>query len=135
MTGYRLALHQQRTLALVLVVVALLARMLIPTGYMPVVQGSSFVMVLCPGQGAMPMAHATMPGMDHAGDHHDPKPMADGICGFAGVAMAATSVTDPIVLALAILFIVATVFRRPPPPLVAPMRFGWPPRTGPPLPA
>lgn len=142
MTGWRHLLHQRRALALALVLVALLARMLIPTGYMPVVQDGRFVMALCPGQGAMPMAHAAMAGMDHAGargdhpaDHHGSEAMKDGVCAFAAVALAAAATVDPALLALAILFIVATVFRRAQPPLAAPLRFDWPPRTGPPLPA
>jgi Na+/H+-translocating membrane pyrophosphatase len=142
MTGWRHLLHRRRTLALALVLVALLARMLIPTGYMPVVQDGRFVMALCPGQGAMPMAHAAMAGMDHAraqahrpADHHGSEAMKDGVCAFAGAALAATATVDQTLLALAILFIVATMFRRPQPPLAAPLRYDWPPRTGPPLPA
>jgi hypothetical protein len=143
MTGWRHILQQRRTLALALVLVALLARMLIPTGYMPVVEDGRFVMALCPGQGPMPMSHGAMAGMDHAsatmehpGDHDRSGHMKDGPpCAFAGVALAATAMVDPVLLALAIVFIVRAVFRRPQPPLAAPLRFGWPPRTGPPLPA
>ena len=140
MTGCRLALHQHRTIALAIVLLALLARMLIPIGYMPVAQNDGIVMALCPDQGAMPMAHTAMAGMDHAqamtghATDHDPSGhMKSGPCAFAGLALTATAAADPSLLALAILFVVTMLFRRPQPTRASDPLFLRPPRTGPPL--
>jgi hypothetical protein len=140
MTGHHHVLHHHRRIALAIVLLALLARLLIPTGFMPVVQDGRLVMALCAGQGPAPMLHAAMPGMDHAAassgypaDHEGSEHMKDGPCAFAGVSLAATAAADPVLLALAILFVVTTVFRWPQSSPTIEIRFRWPPRTGPPL--
>jgi hypothetical protein len=67
----------------VLVALALVARMLVPAGYMPSAQGAPGL-VICTGQGemvmpaaAMPMKHSPDDGHDHGGEHGCPfAPMA-----------------------------------------------------------
>lgn len=125
------------------IVAALLTRMVVPTGYMPMIENGHIVIALCaeqnPGLSAMPdmadMPH--MHGMSHATGHSGAPAMPDhdknGACGFGGLSLASLAAIDPILLALSILLIVASVFRRPQTALVTAPRFLWPPRTGPPV--
>jgi hypothetical protein len=139
MIACRHFLRQRWIAAIAIIVTALLTRMMIPTGYMPMIDHGHLVITLCaeqnPGMTQMPaMSH--MAGMEHAtghsGDHGMPDHDKNGSCGFSGLSLASLAAADPVLLALAILFIVATVFRRPRSPSLATARFLWPPRTGPP---
>lgn len=126
-----------------IVVMALLTRMMVPAGYMPMVENGHVVIMLCaeqnPGMGDMPAmaGMASMIGMhadaDRSGGHDMPDHDKNGSCGFGGLSLASLAAVDPILLALAILFIAATVFRRPQVFHVTAARFLWPPRTGPPV--
>ena len=126
-----------------IVVVALLTRIAIPTGYMPMVENGHIAITLCgeqnPGIAEMP----AMPGMatitgthidvHHSGGHDTPDHDKNGSCGFGGLSLASLAAADPVLLAIALLFAVATVFRHPVIARVATVRFLWPPRTGPPV--
>lgn len=121
---------------------ALLTRMAIPTGYMPMVENGHLVITLCAEQNPGTAGMSAMPGMANmAGMHGDmghskgrgmPDHDKNGSCGFGGLSLASLAAVDPVLLALALLFIVATVFRRPASPRTAAARFLWPPITGPP---
>jgi hypothetical protein len=143
MTACRRLLRHRWIAAMAIIVAALLTRMMIPTGYMPTIDHGHLVITLCAEQNPGMTEMATMPGMshvagmdhamDHSTDHGMPDHDKNGPCGFGGLSLASLAAADPVLLALAILFIVATVFRRPSPPRVATAHFLWPPRTGPPL--
>lgn len=95
-----------------LILAALLTKVAVPAGFMPVVSNGSIVLELCSGLGPEKMAVA-MPAMgDHQGkdehSQHDDMP-----CGFAGHAPASMAGADPILLLIAIAFIVATIYRMP----------------------
>lgn len=77
---------------------------------MPVVSAGSITIELCSGFGPEKMTMA-MPGMADHGGKHDPSGKGDMPCGFGGHAPPAFSTVDPILLALAIIFVIATVFR------------------------
>src|SRR3546814_15811312 len=94
----------------------------------------------CDGQRVLnPMADMVMPSGDHAHadrpDHHDGDGSPDRLnppCVFSRLSTPALSPVDPLLLALAIAFIIATVFRVTPPriaPRTPPLR---PPSQGPP---
>ncbi|MGI4876585.1 MAG: DUF2946 family protein [Janthinobacterium lividum] len=137
MTAFRHHLLRRRLLALVLVALALLVRFAVPAGYMPVFSGNTVTIALCSGSGPMKLA---MPGMsDHdSGDHdtgdHDTGEHGKGEmpCGFAGLAAPIVTGADPIVLALGVAFIVATVFRAVAPRPRALPAYLRPPLRGPP---
>ena len=114
MTAFRLHLLRHRWLALMLVALALLVRFAVPAGYMPVFSGSTVTIALCSGSGPMKIAMPGMAGMaDHDSSPRDPSEHGKGEmpCGFAGLAVPFVGGADQIVLALAVAFIVATVFR------------------------
>lgn len=74
-------------LLLALFACAMLARALVPTGWMPIADAQGFRIVPCSGTGpvvAAPMAHA-MAGMHHGKDADHGSSGADHPCAFAGV--------------------------------------------------
>ena len=80
-------------------------RLIVPAGYMLDVSHGSIMVELCSGAGPMRMAMA-MPGMGHqdGGREHG---KTEQPCAFAGLAAPALGGADPILLAVAILFIMA----------------------------
>lgn len=120
-----------RRVAPVLIALALLARMLVPIGFMPSANGVPGL-VICTGQGAMAMPVAAMP-MKHqapAGDHDH---QGDHGCPFAPMAAAADLAAQGIQPALPFPAIDAAraatrLATRPGLGLAAPP----PPKTGPP---
>lgn len=110
MTSFRNLLLRHRALAAWLIAAALLMKALVPGGFMPVVSAGSITIELCSGFGPEKMTMA-MPGMADHGGKHDQSGKGEMPCGFGGHAPPAFSTVDPILLALAIIFVTATVFR------------------------
>jgi hypothetical protein len=125
----------QARLLLVLFACAMLARALVPTGWMPVATAQGLWIVPCSGTGPMipqaaaPMAHA-MPGMHHEDPDHGTTGV-DHPCAFAGV----TPALDAPTLAIAL---PPPFVRAVPSPIRALVAVGRglaappPPQTGPP---
>lgn len=135
MSSLRRLVRDHRLLAGWLFAAALLMRVLVPSGFMPVATADGFRIVVCTGVAVQPevaaASHAAMPGMTH----HDSTPDAPGHdmpCGFAGLSMPSLGATDPVLLALAIAFVLAVVFGAAPPVLVARPTGLRPPLRGPP---
>lgn len=138
-SGYRpyvAALRQffrhHRLLAVWLILAALLMKMLVPTGYMASPSAGSITIELCSGFGPQKMV-AAMPGMAH----HQEAPegghgKAEQPCAFAGLSVPSLAATDPVILALAIAFIVAMAFRAVAARFVMAPAFLRPPLRGPP---
>ncbi|MEG3175148.1 DUF2946 family protein [Sphingomonas sp. RB3P16] len=130
MTGFRHFLLDHRLLAAGILALALMLKMLVPAGFMVGSDHGVVTIEICSGFG--PMKTMAMPGMPH----HPDKTEQQGKempCAFSGLAAAALAAIDPLLLAVAIAFIIATVFRvtisRP-----APARpYLRPPLRGPPL--
>ena len=130
----RLYLMLHRGWALWLVAAALLMKVAVPAGFMPAFVGGAIVVEPCSGFGVEP---TSMPGMAMPGaaDHHGkgaPARSGDMPCGFAGHASAPMAGTDPVLLVIAIAFIVATLFRVPVTRSVRQASFLRPPLRGPP---
>lgn len=130
----RLLLLRHPGVAASLFACALLLKILVPAGYMPMFAGGNIALQLCGGTVPVPAAKpAAMPGMahhtamadhhpapathaetgrhdspDHSGDHAD-KQMP---CAFAGLSLPSLAAVDAALLAVAIAFILAAVFRR-----------------------
>lgn len=129
MQDFRHFLSAHRRPAAWLVALALVMKVLVPAGYMPVFSHGSIALELCSGYGPEKMA---MPGMDRHGDKPG-APMKDDMpCGFGGHAGGAMAGVDPILLIVALSFIAATVFRRPLVSRLRPIAFLRPPLRGPP---
>lgn len=128
-----------RALSALLVVLALSMKLLVPAGFMPVVSGGTITVLLCDGTGPQRMAismpmHAGMAGMAHHGEDqkkqdHQGKDMP---CAFSGLSAPSMAGADPLLLALAIAFVVAIVFRRATPIAVRRRAHLRPPLRGPP---
>lgn len=131
MAALRILFRAHRRLAGLLLALALLAKIMIPGGFMPVVTSDGLVLELCSGM-ERTQAPMAMPGM--AGDHHDQKgDKAESPCSFAGLTAPVIAGADPALLAIAVLFIVAlgrVAERR----VVLPYRHALrPPLRGPPV--
>lgn len=135
-------LRHNRLAAIAILLIAVVARVAIPAGYMPTIENGRMVITLCSGQGPMRMALPDtgalhdVTAMDAAAKHV-PGQAPDGHgkdapCGFAGLSLPSLAAADPLLLALAILFVVTTLYRLPHRPTIAAPAFLWPPRTGPP---
>ncbi len=126
----RLAMNN-RTLAGLVLVLALFAKILIPSGFMPMATAHGLVIQVCTGTGPATMA-VTITGQQTPGDDHKGG-KADSPCAFSGLSVSSLAGADPILLALAILFATALVhqlgFARP---AAEPSRLR-PPLRGPPF--
>ncbi|SDA11716.1 DUF2946 family protein [Sphingomonas sp. NFR15] len=138
MQRFRDHLRQHPALAAWLLTLALLLKLLVPSGYMLDASGRSIGLVLCSGMTpshaapmAMPMA---MPGMAHHADHDSKKDgqTAEQPCAFAGLNAASLAAADPVLLAAAIAFVIAVVFRHVSQKPVGARVYLRPPLRGPP---
>lgn len=131
MTSLRHHLLRHSWLGLCLVVVALLMRIAVPAGYMPTFSGNSITVEICSGYGPMKM---TMDILGRAG-HNDKKSdqsKGEMPCAFSALAAPSLAGADPILLALAVAFIIATMLRMAPPVRVTLPSYLRPPPRGPP---
>jgi hypothetical protein len=116
-----------------LMALALLLKVAVPSGYMLDTHSGAIAIVACSGMG--PMQMAAMPAMADHGAHgpHKRSDKAELPCAFAGLNAASVAAADPLLLAIAIAFGLALVFRRVVPPVVATALHLRPPLRGPPL--
>jgi hypothetical protein len=120
-------------MAALVVAAALLLRVAVPAGFMPVVEDGRFTVLICSGAGPV-KAVAAMPGMDHA-THHRGEAEPPKSCAFSDLSLQALGGADPIQLADAIRYafaaalVLATAL-----PVVAAAHLR-PPLRGPPVPA
>lgn len=120
MTAFRRSLHRHRALAAWLVAAALVMKLLVPAGFMPMLSGAGLSLTLCSGYAQPPAAAGAHgmgahygAGMDHGAGHdkgeHGGK--AEMPCAFSGLANPSLAAVDPVLLVAAIAFIIETVFR------------------------
>lgn len=129
-------IRQHRVLAAWLLAFALLLKVVVPSGYMLDTAGGTIRMAICSGMGPMKTTMAmAMPGMADGAAHKHQKDgeKADQPCAFAGLNAHSVAATDPMLLAIAIAFVVALVSRRIAPPLLALGLHLRPPLRGPPV--
>lgn len=124
----RSALLDHPWLALAIGLAALMLRLAVPAGFMPVVHHGQLGLAICSGYGN------AAAGPDHAMGSPD-KPKADGSCAFADLALPLIGGADPVQLGAALLFIMAAALFFA---ALLPPRAGLrlrPPLRGPPIPA
>jgi hypothetical protein len=131
MTPLRDYLRDRRHFAMAIVLLALLMRLLLPTGFMPEVSAGKITIALCTGHGPAAIEMA----MPSSGGHHDQGQTAkhDMPCPFSSGSTHGLAGADPILPAIAIAFVMALSLRP-----VAIVRIGdapylRPPLRGPPL--
>lgn len=119
-----------RRLAAAIVALALFLKVLVPAGYMLANDHGPVTIAICTGYGPMKMAMA-MPGMEHRRDTsgHQGKEMP---CSFSALTAPSLAAADPVLLAIAIAFIIAAIFRMAIPGVSRTPAFLRPPLRGPP---
>ena len=127
-----------RQLATWVLVCALVMKILVPAGFMPVVSGGRVTIEICggitPAQTVMAPMMAmvmTMPGMAHhsgKSDHQE----REIPCAFSGLTAPSLAAVDPVLLAIAIAFIVGLVFGVRTAVPIAAQAYLRPPLRGPP---
>ena len=132
-------MHQLRRLVLAnrpfacaVLALALLMKIVMPSGFMPTVYNGQIVVSVCSGMGPTTMV-MTIPGLEHKSDSEGHRGKADQPCAFAGLSAPSLAAADPFLLAAAILFVLVLGMR----PLVLPAStappYLRPPLRGPPL--
>lgn len=106
---------------------ALLMKLLVPAGFMPAASAGTITIELCTGAGAQTI---TIPGehQDEQGGHGK----TGSPCIFAGLGAPLLAAADPVLLALALAFVVATAFRLAVAPVTTALAYLRPPPRGPP---
>lgn len=132
MTALRALTARFPLLAALILAATLLARVLVPGGYMlaPAADGHSFTVTVCNGTGPATM-EIHVPGKPGSGQ--DERQKAEAPCAFAGLSHAAIGGADPVQLALAIAFVLAAGFAALVPLGLRLRRRLRPPLRGPPL--
>ena len=130
----RLLLASGRIWLALLLAATLLARLLVPAGFMPATAHGMVSLRLCPGTAAMP-AMAAMPGEHHRTSHGGDHGKVEAPCAFAGLGLAMVGPVGPALLAATALFaVVQGLLALTPLSPVPPGRLR-PPLRAPPLPA
>lgn len=132
MSALRLLLRSHYRLAMLLVVMALLAKAVVPMGYMVGQSSKTFTVTICvDGSGEMQSRAITVPMEPGSHDKQDAS-RSGKACAYSATSMAALAGADAPLLAIALLFILALGF-APAPPLRLPQTMHLrPPLRGPP---
>lgn len=135
MSPLRTFFRTHRRLAGLLFALVLVSKIFIPSGYMPLATGDGLVLMVCSGMAPSPSSMTTaMPGMPGmAGQQHEQKgDKAESPCSFAGLSAPFVAGADPVLLAIALGFVLAFGWRALP-RLALPYRQALrPPLRGPP---
>jgi hypothetical protein len=132
MRGLRQTLRAHRQWAMLLVALALAVKALVPAGFMVAPDASVFTVTICAdasGEHAtqrLVVPHRASP--EELGTQH----AKSAACPFSALDMAGTAGADPILLALALAFILAIGFAPSTVPELAALRHVRPPLRGPP---
>lgn len=123
----------QRHFAALLCAIALLLKLLVPTGYMIATDHGQIAITICSGVASEPMSMA-MPGMrgempDHGAKDHGKTEMP---CPFSGLSAASLGAVDPIQLAALVAFILVAGLFPVMLPTLARRIYLRPPLRGPP---
>jgi hypothetical protein len=127
----RLALNN-RALAGALIALAMMMKLLVPSGLMPVFDHGRVIISICTGTGpmqmAMPMSGTKQDAPGKSGHHKSEHP-----CPFSSLTAHSLAAADPVLLALALLFFMALLLRPLAPPVVRQSLYLRPPLRGPPV--
>lgn len=128
MHSLRSLIQNNRLSATAFLLLALLMKLVVPAGFMPVADNGRMIISICSGAGPMVLS---VPGQSKTDDSGHPG-KSEQPCAFTGLSASSLAAADPVVLAAAILFILALGLR--PVLVLMPLApaYLWPPTTGPP---
>ncbi|WP_448664114.1 hypothetical protein ACG3SL_05400 [Sphingomonas sp. CJ20] len=129
-TALRRHLLRHRTLAGWVFAAALLMKVLVPAGFMPTVSNGTMIVQICNGYGPQTMVMEIPGKADH--DQQDQHGKTEMPCAFSGLSAPSLAAADPVLLALAILFVMAMGLRTVPPLALSSTSHLRPPLRGPP---
>lgn len=127
MHSLRRLVRSNRLIATAFLVLALLVKLVVPAGFMPVIDNGRIVISICSGTGPMALS---IPDLGHGpSDSHG---KSEQPCLFSGLSASSLAATDPVVLAAAILFILALGLLPARTPAAMAPAYLRPPTRGPP---
>lgn len=129
MSGIRAFIQHRAGLVALLLLLAFAARALVPTGYMANASADGVTIELCSGVAGKTVTLA-LPGIPK--HQHDGKADMASPCAFSGGGFDTATMIDPILLAIAIAFVMALGFRAPATRRADAPAFLRPPLRGPP---
>lgn len=132
MGAIRSFFKDHRALAALILALALAMKAFVPAGFMVGTSGTTLTVQICDAQGQTTLKQINLPGKP-AGQTSNDHAKAARDCPFTGLSMHALSGADPVLLALALAFVVALGFLPAPPLRLARPAFLTPPLRGPPL--
>ena len=100
-----------RPFACAILALALMMKLALPAGFIPMVNNGQIEVTLCSGTGPLTVV-MTIPGLEHGkkdGNGHPGK--SEQPCGFSGLSAPSLAAADPILLAAVFLFILALGMR------------------------
>lgn len=130
MRGLRILFRRHAAIALMIVGLALGVRALVPAGYMTMSSPGGLTVALCSGVAGKTVTIA-LPGHDSPQEHG--KAQADSPCAFTALGQATGPAVDPILLAIAVAWIITFGLRLAAAPMLAGDVRLRPPLRGPPL--
>jgi hypothetical protein len=130
MHSIRAFLTGHRKLAALILVLALAMKVAVPPGYMVGAGDRTLTIEICTGQGDSTFKQISIPGK--GGEKSDDHAKAAKECPYTALSMVALEGTDPLLLGLALAFILALGFAPAPPLRLARPGFLTPPLRGPP---
>lgn len=104
MWGLRIFFRRHAAIGLLLLSLAVMARVLVPAGYMTQASPTGLTVALCSGVAGKSVTIA-LPADDGTTKHAMEK--ADAPCAFSALGESSVAATDPVLLAIAIIFIIA----------------------------
>ncbi|WP_010542916.1 hypothetical protein [Sphingomonas elodea] len=131
MQPLRRLVASHRVVAGAILALALVMKLLIPAGFMPTVANGQMVVRMCSGTGPMTMVMA-IPGFEDKADREGDHDKHAQPCAFSGLSTPSLAAADPILLALAILFVLAMGVRALAAPTTSAPPYLRPPLRGPP---
>lgn len=133
MATLRAFFHTHRRLAALLLALALVAKALIPAGYMLGQQATVLTVEICADASGAKVTHdIVIPQHGKPGETRGSQAKNDGTCAFSALSMASLGGTDALLLALALAFILALGFAPPAPAPLGRLDRLRPPLRGPP---
>lgn len=131
MQPLRRLILDNRAFTSALMALVLAMKLLVPGGFMPTFSNGQIVITLCSGTETMKTV-MTMPGMEHGKPSDSQHGKVEQPCAFSGLSAPSMGAIDPVLLALAVVFIMSVALRPVVRGTAVARQFLRPPLRGPP---